>query len=178
VRDLLLGSNRLASVAANGLPADNTSSQPTLSADGRYVAFVSAADNLVPNDTNRFSDVFVYDFQSGTTTLVSISTNAASPGNGASYSPAISADVFMLSLYTTSVMPLFSLQSAAGALGQAPAIFWPAMSGITYRVQFKNSLTDPAWQDLPTNPTIIGNQGYLVDPAVPGAQRFYRVLAF
>jgi hypothetical protein len=88
------------------------------------------------------------------------------------------ADVFMLSLYSTAVIPLFSLQSAAGPPGQAPVISWPAMSGITYRVQFKNSLTDPSWQDLPTNPTIIGSQGYFVDPAAPGAQRFYRVSAF
>jgi hypothetical protein len=52
------------------------------------------------------------------------------------------------------------------------------MSGKTYRVQFKDNLTDPDWQDLPSSPSIIGNQGYIKDPAAPGSQRFYRVLAF
>ena len=40
--------------------------------DGRYVAFVSAATNLVVGDTNNIADVFVRDLQAGTTTLVSV----------------------------------------------------------------------------------------------------------
>lgn len=48
------------SVASTGAQATGASTTPALSADGRYVAFVSAASNLVPGDTNRKSDVFVH----------------------------------------------------------------------------------------------------------------------
>lgn len=48
------------------------SGNPALSADGRYVAFDSDADNLVPGDTNRAKDVFVYDRETGETIRVSV----------------------------------------------------------------------------------------------------------
>ena len=38
---------------------------PSISADGRYVAFLSEATNLVPGDTNGIKDVFVHDRQTG-----------------------------------------------------------------------------------------------------------------
>ena len=92
VRDLLLGTTRLVSVTPDGLPADGNSSEPTLSGDGRFVAFTSGADNLVANDTNLLADVFVSDLGSGTMELVSLATDGASPGNGLSWAPVISAD--------------------------------------------------------------------------------------
>ena len=60
----------------------------TLSDDGRYVAFMSAASDLVAGDTNLFADVFVYDRNTLTTTLVSVDT-AGGPANGASDSAMI-----------------------------------------------------------------------------------------
>src|SRR5882724_960547 len=65
---------------------------PVISTDGRYVAFESEASNLVANDTNGVSDVFVRDLQSGTTTLLSVNRSGTGAGNGASTSPLISAD--------------------------------------------------------------------------------------
>lgn len=53
-----------ASVAGDGSQANGCSGMPTITADGRYVGFGSAASNLVPGDTNRASDVFVHDTQS------------------------------------------------------------------------------------------------------------------
>lgn len=64
----------------------------TVSADGRYVAFTSLADDLVQNDLNNKSDVFVRDLQTGTTKLVSINLAHTGSGNGGSTSPSISAD--------------------------------------------------------------------------------------
>ena len=90
VRDMLYGTNVLVSVATNGGSADYSSAEAAISSDGRYVAFTSSADNLVPGDTNNAQDVFVRDLQSGTTVLVSVSIGGSGPGNGASYSPAIS----------------------------------------------------------------------------------------
>lgn len=92
VRDLLLGTNVLVSVATNGASADGISTEPSLSADGRYVAFTSSADNLVGGDTNRSPDVFVRDLQTGVTSLVSVKANGNGSANGASYSPIISSD--------------------------------------------------------------------------------------
>jgi Tol biopolymer transport system component len=65
--------------------------RPALSADGRYVAFESSADDLVTNDTNNHADVFVYDRVSGTTERVSVNTDGVA-GNGASDDPDISGD--------------------------------------------------------------------------------------
>ncbi len=93
VRDLLLGTNLLASVATNGVASGHGSSTDSaISADGRYVAFTSSADDLVPGDTNKAQDVFIRDLQSGSTALVSVNLAGTGPGNGASYSPLISAE--------------------------------------------------------------------------------------
>src|SRR5438552_1365614 len=64
---------------------------PSISADGRFVAFTSAAINLVPGDTNGVADVFVHDRLTGTTERVSVDS-AGNQGNGDSRCPAISAD--------------------------------------------------------------------------------------
>ena len=65
----------------SGLAADNVQVTPGVSDDGRYVVFASKASNLVANDTNNKSDIFVKDLQTGTVTLVS-STPAGTSGNG------------------------------------------------------------------------------------------------
>jgi Tol biopolymer transport system component len=78
------------SVAADGGPANGPSSQPAISADGRYVAFASTASNLVSGDTNGVSDVFVRDRTTDTTTRISVGSGGAE-GNGPSTMPALSA---------------------------------------------------------------------------------------
>jgi len=92
VRDLVAGVNYLLSVNTNGATGDNISTDPAISGDGRYVAFTSSADNLVAGDNNNAQDVFVRDLLTGTTTLVSVSTNGVNSGNSDSYSPVISAN--------------------------------------------------------------------------------------
>lgn len=82
---------QLVSTASGGKPADQRSKQPSISADGRYVAFTSNAANLVKNDTNGVTDVFVRDLQKGKTTRVSVSSKGKQ-GDKASYWPFISAD--------------------------------------------------------------------------------------
>jgi len=92
MRDLVAGTNILVSVNTNGVSGDGVSFDPAISADGRYVAFTSSADDLVPGDTDDAQDVFIRDLQNETTALVSVSTNGIDPGNGDSFSPQISAD--------------------------------------------------------------------------------------
>jgi Tol biopolymer transport system component len=91
VRDQVNGTNMLVSVGTNGLGGDGASCEPAISADGRYVAFTSYADNLAAGDTNRASDVFVRDLQTGLTTLVSLNSSGVGSGNKDSYAPVIGA---------------------------------------------------------------------------------------
>jgi len=62
------------------------------SSNGQLVAFYSDADNLVANDTNHYSDVFVRDLAAGTNILVSVNTNGNASGDGVSSAPALSGD--------------------------------------------------------------------------------------
>ena len=80
-----------ASVDSLGVQGNDFSFHPSISADGRYVAFESAATNLVAGDTNDSDDVFVHDRQSGTTERASIDTGGVQ-GNGDSEYSSISAD--------------------------------------------------------------------------------------
>jgi Tol biopolymer transport system component len=79
------------SVDSAGGEGNNASTAPSISSDGRYVAFESQADNLVAGDILGFDDIFVRDRQTPTTTRVSVDSNGAE-GSGHSYSPSISGD--------------------------------------------------------------------------------------
>ena len=102
VRDRATGTTQRVSVASDGTQGNNISSSPAISGDGRFVAFVSNASNLVPGDTSGVRDIFVHDRATGTTQRVSVSSsgaqgNGASGGSGATndvatIAPAISAD--------------------------------------------------------------------------------------
>jgi Tol biopolymer transport system component len=75
VRDLQTGSDILVSVAANGGWGNGASTDPVMTPDGRFVAFLSAATNLVAGDTNGIADAFVRDLVNGTTRLASTGAN-------------------------------------------------------------------------------------------------------
>lgn len=102
VRDVTAATTLRVSVATGGAQADGASRSPSVSSDGRFVAFASDATNLVANDTNGTTDVFVYDRNAATTTRVSVSssgaqatdpTNAANTGTAlGSFNPSISSD--------------------------------------------------------------------------------------
>jgi len=103
VRDLRTGTTKLASINASGTDAGNSFSgisgnvdlpvpSTALSANGRFVAFTSAASDLVENDTNGKLDAFVRDLESGITTLVSVNSAGTASGNGNSIFPYLSAD--------------------------------------------------------------------------------------
>jgi Tol biopolymer transport system component len=91
VRDLSTNTNTRVSVSSTGNQANQDSFTPSISADGRFVAFNSSASNIVPGDTNNENDIFVRDLLTNTTTRVSVS-GAGNQGNRRSSSPSISAD--------------------------------------------------------------------------------------
>ncbi|WP_019874214.1 TolB family protein [Sporichthya polymorpha] len=81
---------RVSTDGGRGEP-NNGSFTPSVSRNGRYVAFASEASNLVPGDTNHRRDIFVRDVAKGTTTRVSVSSRGRQ-GNLDSYNPSISDD--------------------------------------------------------------------------------------
>lgn len=89
VYDFATGSNELVSVNLSGQSGNSVSRGPALSADGRYVAFYSFANDLVAGDSNGCNDIFLYDRQTKTTTRVSVSSSGAQ-ANGDSMRPMIS----------------------------------------------------------------------------------------
>lgn len=82
------GTTERVSVGPGGAEADSYSFDPTISADGRFVAFASYAANLIPGDTADTLDVFVRDRRRGTTERVSVGLGGA---QGGGTSPSISA---------------------------------------------------------------------------------------
>ncbi|MBI2924166.1 MAG: PD40 domain-containing protein [Verrucomicrobia bacterium] len=93
VKDLQADNPVLVSVNRDGTGGGNNSSTaPVISADGRYVVFKSRASNLVADDANGASDVFVRDLVAGTTLLVSVNRQGTAPGNLLSSEPFLGAD--------------------------------------------------------------------------------------
>ena len=89
VKDLISGQTTRVSVTSGGGESNGDSSSPSISADGRYVAFETAASNLVSGDNNGYGDVIVHDRQTGQTVRVSVDSSGRE-GNHASMLPAIS----------------------------------------------------------------------------------------
>lgn len=91
VHDRQMAQTTRVSVSSMGAEGNSYSQIPSISWDGRYVAFRSLASNLVMGDNNNVADIFVHDRQNGQTTRVSLSDNEQE-GNGASEDPSISTD--------------------------------------------------------------------------------------
>ena len=100
VRDTQTSQTTRASVDSAGTEVVGYSDSPALSGDGRFVAFRSSADGLVPGDTNGCSDIFVRDTQTGLTTRVSVDS-AGNESNADSYGPSISADGQVVAFFSS-----------------------------------------------------------------------------
>jgi len=96
VRDLETAQTTRASQSTGGVQGDYISGTPTISGNGRYVAFYSEASNLVPGDVGGFQDAFVHDNLTGETSLVSLTSSGAQAnfgsGGGSDEVPSISSD--------------------------------------------------------------------------------------
>jgi Tol biopolymer transport system component len=185
-----------------GGAANGACDSPDLSSDGRFVAYRSAATNLVPGDTNGVPDLFLYDCQAGTTSVLSASRYGGATADNRSLIPVFSADgqalifqswasdlaaqdfnqssdIWAYSLYYSGQIPLFSASIVSGSgTPPSPWITWPLVPTRSYRVQFKNRLSDAAWQDMGGGITIQGNQARFNDLSAGSGPRFYRVVAY
>ena len=102
VHDRQTSQTTLVSINSDGMEADDYSYFPSISADGRYVGFASRAHNLVPENTNGFSNVFVHDRRSKQTTLVNIALDGSGGDGFGSSSPSISADGRYVAFFSSS----------------------------------------------------------------------------
>jgi Tol biopolymer transport system component len=91
VRDLATRRTARVSVSTSGRQGNGRSYRPTISGNGRYVVFASAASTLVSSDTNRVPDVFRHDRRTRTTTRVSM-TASGRQAIGCSISPKTNGD--------------------------------------------------------------------------------------
>ncbi len=91
VHDRTTGAATLASVSTAGQEAGANSLHPSISDNGRFVAFASFAANLVDDDTNEASDIFIHDCHTGETSRISVDSRGNEGGDHSSL-PAISAD--------------------------------------------------------------------------------------
>jgi Tol biopolymer transport system component len=151
------------SLGPNYAEADGPSSSPALSTDGRFVAFASAADNLVPGDTNDAVDVFVYDRQQSTVSRVSVAADGTQ-ADGDSRSPSMDdtgavvaftsaatnlvagdgngkTDVFVRTLGSTPATTLVSLATGGSAPGD-DASDEPSLNGNGTQIAFSSDATD------------------------------------
>lgn len=93
IRDVQAGTTTLVSVAVDGSAGNNTSFIQDISADGRFVVFVSDATNLIPNDVvDNQPNVYIRDRVAGSTELVSVGSDGTRANVGFFDSPSISAD--------------------------------------------------------------------------------------
>jgi Tol biopolymer transport system component len=200
--DSQAGSNILVSRAYSAPAAANgDSDSPDISADGRFVAYRSAASNLVPGDTNGVPDIFLWDRTTGVTMLLSVGRSTNATADNRSLTPVFSgdgttvvfeswasdiaaldfnrqSDLFAFSLLSFGPIPVFRATIVPGAdSSQGVWVCWPVIPGKSYRVQFKNSLADADWQDVTGGVTLVGTQGFLNDPNPTTGQRFYRIVA-
>lgn len=120
----------LISVTAKGQGNDN-SITPFISNNGRYIVYGSYASNLVDNDNNGTSDIFLYDTNTDVTRLVSADSSGQS-GNGESLSPRISGNGRYI-VYSSAAKNLVE-----GDTNNLPDIFrYDIKTGVTTRVSVK-----------------------------------------
>jgi hypothetical protein len=100
VRDRQLGTTERASVNSSAVQGNNFSGSPSISGDGRYVAFDSRSTNLAPGKTTNAYGIFVHDRQTGNTVLASQSS-AGVCGNNDAYRPSISGNGQFVAFYST-----------------------------------------------------------------------------
>ncbi len=92
LRDLWSGALELISVDMSGQAANDVSGMPAISADGRYVAFLSQSPHLVPGDNNHFQDAFVRDRRLQTTTRINLGPGGVEANADVFYELRMSAD--------------------------------------------------------------------------------------
>jgi Tol biopolymer transport system component len=146
------------SVSSAGVESNSDSMHPAISADGRYVAFVSSANNLVASDSNNSPDIFVRDRQAGTTVRASVTNAGAQASSGlGSARPDISGDGRFVAFLS------FATNLVTGDLNGAPDVFVRDLVGLTtQRVSVDSAGTEGIDGDTQTDRPSISADGRYV----------------
>jgi len=110
----IVGGTEVVSVTPGGVPGAGVSDDPAVSSDGRFVAFTSAAPDLVPDDANDAVDVFVRDRENGITERVSVADDGSESASPSS-DPDISADGRFVVFSTPAVLSVDDPEDAGDA---------------------------------------------------------------
>ena len=143
---------KLISISFNGEEANSDSYEPFISADGNFIVFTSYASNLVENDTNDASDVFVFHQKLNTVKRVSVSFDEGN-GDNDSFEPSISSDGRYIAFSS-----LASNLVENDTNGKDIFVF-DQMSGVTEKVSISNKGVEPSENNY--NPSISGDGRYV-----------------
>ena len=153
VRDRVALKTRRVSIGPGGEQGNHNSREPSISGDGRYVAFVSIASDLVRGDTNGWTDVFVRDRVAKVTRRVSVGAGGGQ-GNGPSFSPSISSDGRYVAFYS------YASDLVAGDTNETSDVFVrDRVAKVTTLVSVGQGLPDPTNDTW--NPTISSDGRYV-----------------
>jgi len=188
--DRQAGATTLVSVNQSGnATANGRSLSPFFSADGRTLFFQSWASDLITQDFNQRGDAFAFKIFSSAITdsdgdgmddawelqyFLTLTRDGTGDFDGDGVT-----DLLEFLGGTDPTDPRSVFRGAiifAGTPAQGATVAWPATPGKSYRVQFKNDLSDPDWQDLIGNITLVGNSGRVNDVASATNQKFYRIV--
>ncbi len=155
VRDRQTGQTTVISKSSSGVVGTGTSSTPAISADGRYIAFVSDSTNLVTGVSG--TQVYRHDRQTGVTILISKDNNVTpNPGNAASATPAVSSDgrfVSFASLATNLV---------TGVAANQQIYLHDTQTGITSLISKDTSTTPPTAGNGASSRPVINGTGQFI----------------
>ncbi|HEY3473944.1 MAG TPA: hypothetical protein VGK56_04995, partial [Anaerolineales bacterium] len=134
LRDVQAGETTRVSVNSAGAQANQSSYYPAISGNGRFIAFMSDATNLVSGDTNGVADIFVRDRQAGATTRVSISSSGTQADQPSDSYVAISTDGRYIA-FASEATNLVSEDTN----GDADVFVHDRQTGVTERISLDNN---------------------------------------
>lgn len=188
VRDLVLGRTLLISLNRSGTASGNRlSANPVMGADGRTVLFESFASDLTPNDFNETRDIFLLrlgavdsdnDGMDDDWETTYFGTPLLRDGTGDSDGDGVS-DLAEFKAGTnpkndSSILRALTVTSLSDG---STTVYWSAVSGRTYQVQYKDSVSDTSWLSLPGTVIAADATAAKVDnTATTSPNRFYRVM--
>jgi len=173
------------------------SSDPILSADGRYLVFKSKASDLVTGDTNGVSDLFVRDLTTGALFALSRAADATT-GNLVSGNAILGPDgrTLVFESFASNLVPgdlnetkdvfvlrlpgnegaEFRILTLTSVGNGTTTVFWNSIPGRTYRLEYTEDISNPSWTELPDDIVAAGYASSKTDEiSATGRARFYRV---
>jgi Tol biopolymer transport system component len=132
-RTLRVSTTSATAADGGGAEGHGASRVGAISADGRVASFESVAEDLVPNDTNGHSDVFVHDIETGMTEIVSVASDGT-PSDQDSYFSTISGDGRVVAFVSSSKKLDPDSPSIPGGQGEYNVFVHDRTSRKTFRV--------------------------------------------